>query len=122
LRLSLYTNELPTVSSHATARLDGISDVVPSDDGTPKRWTLEQNYPNPLNPTTTLAFDVPNSSFVILKVFDLLGREVTRLVNEELKPGRRELRFDASRFPTGIYLARLQAGGFAKTRTLMLLR
>jgi dienelactone hydrolase len=83
---------------------------------------LEQNYPNPFNPTTKINFQIPHSSFVILKVFDILGKEVATLVNEELHPGNHETTFDGNGFASGVYFYRIQAGDFVQTRKLVLLR
>jgi aminopeptidase N len=83
---------------------------------------LEQNFPNPFNPTTIIEFRIQNSEFTILKVFDLLGREVATLLNEVKEPGVHTVRWDASGMPSGVYFYRLQAGPFAATRKLLLLR
>ena len=91
---------------------------------------LAQNYPNPVNPRTTIKFEISNSSFVTLKVFDLLGREVATLVHKEMSPGSYERVFDGSRLASGVYLYRLQArqtnggqaGSFVQTKKLLLLR
>ena len=91
----------------------------------PARFQLEQNYPNPFNPTTTIKFQIPNhkpQTLVTLKVFDLLGREVATLVNEEMTPGGYERVFDSARLTSGVYLYQLRAGNFAQTRKLILLR
>ena len=88
----------------------------------PREFQLYQNYPNPFNPTTTIRFEVGGSGFVSLKVFDVLGREVATLVNEEMRPGSYERTFDASDLASGLYLCRLNAGGSAQTRKLLLLR
>ena len=88
----------------------------------PKGFVLEQNYPNPFNPTTKIQFSIITSQFTVLKVFDLLGREVATLVNEELKPGSYERTFDASNLSSGVYVYRLQAGTSVSTRKLMLVR
>jgi hypothetical protein len=88
----------------------------------PKRFTLAQNYPNPFNPSTTIQFQIPNSSFVNLKVFDILGREVATLVNEEKPAGSYEVEFEASNLPSGVYLYKLQAGNITETKKMILLR
>jgi hypothetical protein len=85
-------------------------------------FRLEQNYPNPFNPSTVIKFQVPTSKFVMLKVFDMLGREVKTLVNEELKAGSYEKTFDASGLASGVYYYRIHAGNFVETKKLMLLR
>jgi hypothetical protein len=84
--------------------------------------TLEQNYPNPFNPTTNFRFAIAHSEFVSLKVFDLLGREVTTIVNEPLTPGVYLRQWNASNLSSGIYFYRLQAGSFTETKKLVLLR
>ena len=88
-------------------------------------YLLSQNYPNPFNPTTKMSFQIPNhkpQTLVTLKVFDLLGREVATLVNEEMKPGSYEKLFDGSNLASGVYLYRLNAGDFSQTRKLLLIR
>jgi photosystem II stability/assembly factor-like uncharacterized protein len=85
-------------------------------------FQLEQNYPNPFNPSTRIKFQVPGSGFVSLKVYDVLGREVRSLVNENLQPGSYETTFDASGLASGVYYYHLQSGSFVETKKLMLLR
>jgi hypothetical protein len=104
---------------------------------TPADFSLEQNYPNPFNPTTTIKFSVESANGrtgdparVTLKVYDILGREVRTLVNEDLQPGSYEATFDAAGLASGMYFYRLQAGdpsagsgrGFVQTKKLLLLR
>ncbi len=91
-------------------------------DGAPSAYALEQNSPNPFNPTTRIGFTIAAPGFVLLAVYDLLGREVATLVHEELKPGRYEVRFDAAGLASGTYFYRLRAGGFIHTRRLLLIR
>ena len=83
---------------------------------------LHQNYPNPFNPSTTIKFELPKSSDVRLSVFDMLGREVSVLVNERRDAGVHEVKFDASGFSSGVYFYRLRAGDFVETRKLVLVR
>jgi len=85
-------------------------------------FVLEQNYPDPFNPTTVIRYQLPVTSHVTLKVYNVLGQEVATLVNEEMKPGSYEVTWDASGVASGIYFYRLQAGSFAETRKLVLLR
>jgi len=85
----------------------------------PDEFALEQNYPNPFNPTTTLRFSIPYSAFVILKVYDLLGREVATLVNEVRVPGSHEVMWDARGMSSGVYFYRLAAGEFVATKKLL---
>jgi hypothetical protein len=88
----------------------------------PTRFALEQNYPNPFNPSTTISFDLPKQSFVSLKVFDLIGREVATVVCEELQGGNYTRQWNAANVSSGVYFYRLQAGTFTETKKLILLK
>ncbi|MCZ7610242.1 MAG: T9SS type A sorting domain-containing protein [Ignavibacterium sp.] len=88
----------------------------------PKEFRLEQNYPNPFNPMTTIQYQLPQDSKVILKVYDILGSEVAALVNEEQKAGYKEVKFNAVNIASGMYVYRLQAGNYISTKKMMLLR
>ena len=85
-------------------------------------YGLSQNYPNPFNPVTKIQFSIVNSQFAILRVFDVLGREVRTLLSEELKAGRYETSFDASGLGGGVYYYQLKAGEFISTKKLLLIR
>jgi hypothetical protein len=111
-------------------RQSGITDVSAINFDL-KDFILYQNYPNPFNPTTTLSFVIGQSSFVSLKVYDVLGNEVATLVNEEKLPGSYQVEFTAaglssgvsvsSRYASGVYFYRLKAGAFVKTKKMILL-
>jgi photosystem II stability/assembly factor-like uncharacterized protein len=88
----------------------------------PSEFKLYQNYPNPFNPATTIMFDIPYSDFVKLSIFDALGREISTLVNEQLKPARYEAKWDASKEPSGVYFCKLSSGNYSQTRKLVLLK
>ena len=88
----------------------------------PTRLILSQNYPNPFNPSTTISFSLPSKSFVILKILDILGREVSTLVNEELPAGNHSWQWNATNTSSGIYFYRLQTGLFTETKKIILLR
>ena len=88
----------------------------------PKEFRLQQNYPNPFNPSTTIQFALPKRSEVMLKIFDLLGREVTTLVDEKLQPGEYKVIFEAEALSSGVYFYRIQAEGFVQTKELTLLK
>ena len=88
----------------------------------PNAVALNQNYPNPFNPTTTISFGLPSSSFVTLKVFDLLGREVASLVSEQLSAGYHSRQWNGGAMPSGVYFYRLQVGSFTETRRLVFLK
>lgn len=88
----------------------------------PETYALEQNYPNPFNPQTTIGFNVPTASEVRLTVFDMLGREISVLVNGVVPSGRHEVVFEAGDLPSGTYLYRLEAAGQTITKTLVLMK
>ena len=88
----------------------------------PSNYKLGQNYPNPFNPTTTIKFSIPGSSFVTLKVYDMLGREITSLVNEEKSPGIYTVKFDGSTLASGIYFYHLHAGNYTETKKFILMK
>jgi xylan 1,4-beta-xylosidase len=88
----------------------------------PKRFELGQNYPNPFNPTTNISFNLPLKSFVSLKIFDLLGREVAILINEEMSAGTYSWQWSATKMSSGIYFYQMQAGSFTDTKKLILLK
>jgi len=90
--------------------------------GIPENPSLHQNYPNPLNPSTAIRYQLPVASMVKLSVYDLLGREVATLVNARQAAGSYTMRFTAAGLPGGVYLYRLKAGSYAKTRSMILLR
>jgi photosystem II stability/assembly factor-like uncharacterized protein len=85
-------------------------------------YNLSQNYPNPFNPSTVISYQSPVIGFVTLKVYDILGREVATLVNEEKPTGEYEVEFNGSNFPSGIYFYQLKTGLFTETRKMVLLR
>jgi hypothetical protein len=88
----------------------------------PTEFSLLQNYPNPFNPRTTIKYSIPQKSFVSITVYDILGKEVSKLVNEEKQAGSYEVQFDGSRLSSGVYFYRLHAGSFFKTKKLVLLK
>jgi hypothetical protein len=88
----------------------------------PSKFTLSQNYPNPFNPSTTIRYELPKSAEVKLSVYDVLGREVSVLVNERKDPGVHEFKFDGLNLASGVYLYRLIAGNFVQTRKLVVVK
>ena len=88
----------------------------------PLEFKLYQNYPNPFNPTTTIRFSLPQREHVTLKVFDILGREVATLVNEELNSGEYSVVFEAKGLPSGVYFVRLQAGKFIQQNKMEMIK
>ncbi|MGA7162146.1 MAG: T9SS type A sorting domain-containing protein [Bacteroidota bacterium] len=93
---------------------------VRDDAATPRQFTLEQNFPNPFNPTTDLRFTIADLRFVTLKIFDVLGQEVATLVNSQLRSGSYDVKFDARSLSTGVYFYQLSAGGTIQTKKMLL--
>lgn len=98
---------------------------VPENQGVaslPQQFSLEPNFPNPFNSTTVIRLAVPISSYVVVRVFDIMGREVAKVQNGMMKPGYHQLSFDASNLASGIYLIRLEAESFNQARKMVLLK
>ena len=88
----------------------------------PNRFELNQNYPNPFNPTTTIAYSLAEPTQVSLKVYDMLGREVTTLVNEYRQAGEHKVEFNANGIPSGVYFYKINAGDVTETKKMTLLK
>lgn len=93
------------------------SDIIMADN-----FRLEQNYPNPFNPGTVIRFAVPERIMVTLKVYDIIGREIAALINEEMDAGLYEQSFDASQLSSGIYIYRLSAGAKVLSKKMMFIK
>ena len=102
--------------------LSELVGIVPISNEIPNQFSLSQNYPNPFNPTTNVQFSIVNVQYVTLKIFDLLGREVATLVNEQLQPGTYEVDWDGSGFASGVYYYKLVAGDYTETRKMVLMK
>lgn len=102
---------------------DLVTDLDQSEKNYPKYFLLFQNYPNPFNPTTRITYSIARSGFVILKVYDLLGREVRTLVDEVQEANSYSVIFDASKLASGVYFCRMQVGSdFVETRKMLLMQ
>ncbi len=128
--LAIKDNEL--LSGNFTGLLGGsvwkrslsemITDVERTDNKLPDNFVLNQNYPNPFNPSTTISFSLPTTTYVTLKVFDVIGREVSILVSKELTAGFHSENWNASNLSSGVYFYQLKAGNFIETKKLILMR
>lgn len=103
--------------------IDGIiTDITSSEYDMPKNYSLAQNYPNPFNPQTNIEFDVPESRKVTLKIYDIQGREVQTLVDEELTAGHYKMAFNAQALASGVYFYRLRIGDFQAVKKMLLMQ
>jgi hypothetical protein len=109
----IYYKRNPTGN---TIGIKNISSEIPSS------YSLQQNYPNPFNPATNIKFAIPKNEFVKITVFDMLGKEIETLVNEQLAPGTYETNWNASNYPSGVYFYKLSAGDFSETKKMLLLK
>ena len=121
----------PNIGAYELESSVGVDDNLPV---YPSNYALYQNYPNPFNPSTTIRYSIPASSFVILKVFDVLGNEVATLVNAEKPEGSYEVKFSTKggnaanhsgqvrNLPSGVYIYSLQAGSFIETKKMVLIK
>lgn len=109
-------------SYHGIYRSSQKTTSVSMREGVAASFKLLQNYPNPFNPSTTIRFELPTQSFISLKVFDVLGREITTLVEGSHEAGIFSVKFDGSRLVSGVYCYRLQAGNYVETKKLVMLK
>jgi photosystem II stability/assembly factor-like uncharacterized protein len=96
--------------------------ITQSNSEIPERFSLSQNYPNPFNPSTKIQFDVPKSSYVKLAVYDMLGREVSSLVNQQLQAGTYEYEFNAATLNSGIYFYKISTDNFSEIKKMILIK
>jgi Secretion system C-terminal sorting domain len=102
--------------------ITGIYPYESNSNNQPNEFALNQNYPNPFNPSTRIQYQVSSISQVIVKVFDVLGNEVTTLVNEEKSAGIYEVEFNANELTSGIYFYKMQTGSFVETKKMILIK
>lgn len=88
----------------------------------PVKYALEDNYPNPFNPGTKIRYSIPQTSLVQIRVFNVLGREIEILVNEEKPAGTYEVAWNAIDLPSGVYFYQMRTGKFIQTKKMILLR
>jgi hypothetical protein len=111
-----------TAKPNISLMYTNILSVHNNQTGMPKDYSLSQNYPNPFNPVTKIEFGLPKQSFVTLKVYDLLGREVASLVNDTKQAGYYSVDFDAGALSSGVYIYRLSAGSFMQTMRMVVVK
>jgi hypothetical protein len=109
-------------TSNASFSIIPPSSIETGSSEVPDEYHLSQNYPNPFNPSTIIIYQLPESGFVSLKVFDVLGNEVAKLVDESKQSGIYEVTFDASNLPSGVYFYTLSAADFVSTKKMLLIK
>jgi len=121
-KVKAYTSSSTYTFSNVMSFVVNIPTDVNSEKDTPLEFYLEQNFPNPFNPSTTISWQSPVGSHQTLKVFDVLGNEVATLVNEYKPAGMYNVQFTINNLASGVYLYKLQAGEFVQARKMILLR
>lgn len=111
--------ELPTIRANTKS---SVTSITLDSESLPLQYALYQNFPNPFNANTTIQFEIPVQGFVSLRVYDLLGREMAVLLQEEMRVGKYSVRFDAGRLPTGVYLYALHCGDFHAGKKLVVMK
>jgi len=115
----LKNSATPIVLNNVFGSLTGIKK---SDDLTPGNYSLQQNYPNPFNPSTTIKYSVPQRAWISLKIYDITGREVQNVVNEQMNAGNYEVTFNASKLASGVYFYSLRSNNFVSTKKMLLIK
>ena len=93
-----------------------------SNSNTIEKFSLKQNYPNPFNSTTTIEYSIPNTQRVMIKIFDIQGREVAELVNGNMEAGTYEVKFDGSKYASGIYFYQLRTADYFEVKKMVLMK
>ncbi len=122
IRITNVDDGLVYDASDAVFTIDIVTRVEELQENIPTEFNLSQNYPNPFNPVTLINYQVPNTSHVSIKVYDLTGQEVALLVNEVKEVGTYEIKFDAINLASGVYLYRMVAGDFNLARKFNVLK
>ncbi len=115
-------DELKDAASRSREKFASLVTDVNDDVVLPIEYSLTQNYPNPFNPTTTINYSIPNDGRVTIKVFDILGSEITTLVNKYQTSGRYSLEFNGTDLPSGLYICRMNAGNYSTSRKMLLIK
>ncbi len=115
-------NLLNSINDASTVAKRTSTTVSYSGSTIPLTYELSQNYPNPFNPVTTIKYQLPKNGSVTLKIYDILGKEVATLVNEQKNQGRYSVNFDASRLASGVYIYRLQVNDYVNSKKMLLLK
>jgi hypothetical protein len=130
-----FSNQISSLTAaELNYEADGVIDLIVDEESrpvatpkvedylVPKNFELTQNYPNPFNPSTTIEYSIPKDAIVSLKIYDVLGKEVATLVNDQKSAGTYILNWNASNFSSGLYFYRLTAGEFTETKKMFLVK
>jgi hypothetical protein len=98
------------------------SNIIEAELVLPESFSVQQNFPNPFNPTTTIKYELPQNSFVSIKIYDSIGRELKSLVNQNQDQGVQQVTFDAGELPSGIYYYTLKAGNYSASKKMLLIK
>ncbi len=115
-----YKHDMQNTSSILPIEI--FTDVNEFGSSIPSQFTLSQNYPNPFNPSTKIKYQIPELSFITIKIYDVLGKEIVTLINEEKSAGTYEVEFSGTGLPSGIYFYQLKTGSFTATKKSLLLK
>jgi len=115
----LYANNIARYSCSGTITSIGDDNTI---DIIPQQFQLSQNYPNPFNPTSRIRYNIPKASFVKITVYDILGREVRVLVNEEKNPGQYEVIFDGKGLASGVYFYTIRTHDYTLSKKMILMK
>ncbi len=118
----VWTSDVLGNGTSAITIVESFLVSVETKSTTPESFYLAQNYPNPFNPTTTIKYSIQNSGFVSLKVYNILGKEITTLVNRNQAAGNYEINFDASNLTSGVYIYQLNSGNKVQIKKMIFLK
>ena len=110
------------VNDASTVAKRSYNKILFTGDEIPVTYDLSQNFPNPFNPATTIQFQLPKNGFVTLKIYDILGKEVAALVNDQKTQGRYSVNFDASRLASGVYIYQLLVNDYESSKKMLFLK
>lgn len=116
-----FTLGAPAFQRNYQVRVRQVTDIE-NETEIPNEFAISQNYPNPFNPSTKISYQLPEAEFTVIKVYDVLGKEVASLVNEYKAAGSHVIEFDASKLSSGLYLYKIEAGNFRQTKKMLLLK
>jgi hypothetical protein len=119
---NVYVVGRDSLEAAITIKYSQLIGIKPLGQNVPDRFLLYQNYPNPFNPNTLIKYQISKSCFVKLTVYDLLGREISRLVDKKQNAGFYEVNWDAGNFSSGVYFYSLEADTYKETKKMMIIK